>query len=116
VLPARRVLAAAVVHAVVGRGPTQGDADAGRPGVATAPVAQPAVDPRHIVARPPPREPRRRSVDAVAAKPGGVGRNRRRGGGGAALTTTGSLVPRLAEYARVQRRRQRMPWAGGLAI
>ena len=51
------------------------------------------LDSRHVVGRPPPREPGRRSVDAVAANPGGVGRDRRRGGGGEALITAGSLVP-----------------------
>ncbi len=54
VLPARRVLAAAVVHPVVRRRPTRGHADAGRAGVAAAPIAQHPVDPRHVVSRPPP--------------------------------------------------------------
>ena len=79
VLPARRVHAAAVVHPVGRRGPARGHADAGRAGVAAAPLAQHPVDPRHIVGRPPPREPGRRAVDAVAANPGGVGRDRRGG-------------------------------------
>ena len=79
VLPARRVLAAAVVHAVVRREPTRRDADADRAGVAAAPVAQHPVDPRHVVGRAPPREPGRRSVDAVAANLGGARWDRRRG-------------------------------------
>ena len=52
VLPARRVHAAAVVHPVGRRGPARGHADAGRAGVAAAPVAQHPVDPRHVVASP----------------------------------------------------------------
>jgi hypothetical protein len=63
VLPARRVHAAAVVDAVGRCGPARGHADAGRAGVAAAPVAQHPVDPRHVIGRPPPREPGRRSVD-----------------------------------------------------
>jgi aryl-alcohol dehydrogenase-like predicted oxidoreductase len=39
------------------RGPIRGDADAGRAGVAAAPVAQRPVDPWHIVRSPPSREP-----------------------------------------------------------
>jgi pyridoxine 4-dehydrogenase len=41
---------------------TRGHADAGRAGVAAAPLAQHPADPRHIVARPPPREPGRRHL------------------------------------------------------
>ncbi len=40
VFPARRVHAAAVVHAVGRRGSTRGQADAGRAGVAAAPIAE----------------------------------------------------------------------------
>ena len=59
------------------RGPTRGHADAGRAGVAAAPVAQHPLNSRHVVTRPPPRESGRRAVDAVAANLGGVGRDRR---------------------------------------
>ena len=52
-------------------------ADAGRAGVAAAPLAQHPVDPRHVVGRPSAREPGRRAVDAVTTDPGGVGRDRR---------------------------------------
>jgi len=85
-------LGAAVVHPVVRRGPTRRHADAGRAGVAAAPVVKHPLNSRHVVGRSPPREPGRRSVDAVAANLGGVGRDRRRGGGGEALITAGSLV------------------------
>ena len=60
------------------RRPPRGHADAGRAGMADAPVAQHPADPRNVVARPPPREPCRRSVDPVDGIPGGVGRDRRR--------------------------------------
>src|SRR5438067_1257599 len=60
------------------RWPAQGHSNAGRAGVAAAPLAQHPPDPRHIVDRPPAREPGRRAVDTVAASPGGVGRHCRR--------------------------------------
>ncbi len=84
VLPARRIHAASVVHPVGRRGPTRGHADAGRAGVALAPVAQHPVDPRHVESCPPPRESGRRPVDPVAANPGGAGRHRRGDGRGGA--------------------------------
>ena len=56
VLPARRIHAAAVVHAVVSCERTRRLADAGCPGVAPAPVTQRALDPGHLVGQPPPRE------------------------------------------------------------
>ena len=78
VLPARRVLAAAVVHSVGGRGPARRHADAGRVGVAAAPVAQHTSDPGHVVSCPPSRERCRRAVDPLATNFGGSGRDRRR--------------------------------------
>ncbi len=81
--------------AEIRRGPTRGHADAGRAGVAAAPVAQHPLNSRHVVGCPPPGEPGRRAVDTVAGNLGRVGRDRRRGGGGEALITAGSLVPSL---------------------
>ena len=68
------------------RGAARGHADAGRARVAAAPVAQHPVDSRHIVGRPPPREPGRRAIDSVVGGVGGAGRGRRRCNGGEALT------------------------------
>ena len=62
ILPAGRFHAAAVVHAVCCRGPARGYANAGRARVAAAPALQHPVDPRHVVGRPPTREPGRRLV------------------------------------------------------
>ena len=78
VLPARRVHAAPVVHAVGRRGAARGHADAGRPGMAAAPLAQYPADPRHVVAGPPSREPGRGRADPAGGRPGGAGRDRRR--------------------------------------
>ena len=69
VLPARRVHAAPIVHPVGRRGPPRSHADAGRAGMAAAPLAQHPADPRHVVARPPPREPGRGPADACLRKP-----------------------------------------------
>ena len=74
VLPARRLHAAAVFH-LSSVAPARGDADAGRAGVAVAPVAQHPLDPRHLVGRAPAREPSRWEVEAAAGNPGGVGRD-----------------------------------------
>ena len=94
--------AAAVVHSIKGRGSAWGHADAGRVGLAAAAVAQHPVDPRHLVGHPPPREPGSRSVAAVAADRGGVGRDRRRDRGGETLITSDTtrgpmagIVPRM---------------------
>jgi aryl-alcohol dehydrogenase-like predicted oxidoreductase len=79
-------LQSSTLSAVAGRrGPSRSLADAGRAGLAAAPVAQHLVDPRHVFGRPPTGEPGRRSVDAVAADLGRIGRNCRRNSDGKAL-------------------------------
>ncbi len=61
VLPARRLLAAAVGRAGVGRQAARRDADGGRRVLAAAALAEHHADPRHLVGRPPAREHRWRS-------------------------------------------------------
>ncbi len=51
--PPRRIHATAVVNSLGRRGAARGHSDAGRAGVAVAPVAEHSVDSRHIVGRPP---------------------------------------------------------------
>ena len=60
VLSARRLLAAAVRRAGVGRQAARRDDDSGRPVLAAAALAEPDADPGYLVGRPPAREHRRR--------------------------------------------------------